>query len=149
MLEVHNLVKEYKKFRAVDDLSFVIRPGEIVGLLGPNGAGKTTALRCIAGILRPTAGQVRINGFDLRAQPGLAKGRLAFVPEMPSLYELLTVDEHLRFVAMCFNSLPFARSSRHNPVFVATFMYSSSCGNRCDCMPCGASLTKMMRSCVS
>jgi len=106
MLEVHNLVKEYKKFRAVDDLSFVIQPGEIVGLLGPNGAGKTTALRCIAGILRPTAGQVRINGFDLLAQPGLAKGRLAFVPEMPSLYELLTVDEHLRFVAMCFNSLP-------------------------------------------
>lgn len=106
MLEVANLVKEYKSLRAVDGLSFVISPGEIVGLLGPNGAGKTTALRCIAGILRPTAGEIRINGYDLIREQGKAKSGLAFVPEMPSLYELLTVDEHLRFVAMCFNQLP-------------------------------------------
>ena len=57
MLEVSNLVKEYKNLRAVDGLSFTIQPGEIVGLLGPNGAGKTTALRCVAGILKPTAGK--------------------------------------------------------------------------------------------
>ncbi len=105
MLEVFDLVKEYKRLRAVDGLSFTIRPGEIVGLLGPNGAGKTTALRCIAGILRPTAGHIRINGFDLLADQGKAKAGLAFVPELPSLYDLLTVDEHLRFVAMCFNQL--------------------------------------------
>lgn len=105
MLEVSNLVKEYKSLRAVDGLSFVIQPGEIVGLLGPNGAGKTTALRCVAGILRPTSGEIKINGFDLVQEQGKAKAGLAFVPEVPSLYELLTVDEHLRFVAMAFNRL--------------------------------------------
>lgn len=105
MLEVFDLVKEYKRLRAVDGLSFAIMPGEIVGLLGPNGAGKTTALRCIAGILRPNSGSIRINGFDLMTDQARAKAGLAFVPELPSLYDLLTVDEHLRFVAMCFNQL--------------------------------------------
>ena len=105
MLEVSGLVKQYKKIRAVDDLTFTIRPGEIVGLLGPNGAGKTTAMRCIGGILKPTAGNIRINGFDVETQQAQAKAGLAFVPEVPSLYELLTVDEHLRFIAMCFSSL--------------------------------------------
>ncbi|HRF60349.1 MAG TPA: ABC transporter ATP-binding protein [Fimbriimonadaceae bacterium] len=105
MLEVVDLIKEYKKLRAVDRLTFRIEPGEIVGLLGPNGAGKTSCLRCIAGILRPTYGQVLINGFDLIHDQARAKGGLAFVPELPSLYELLTVDEHLKFVAMCFGTL--------------------------------------------
>ncbi len=105
MLEVFDLVKQYKRLRAVDGLSFAIRPGEIVGLLGPNGAGKTTALRCVAGILRPTDGFIRINGCDLLTEQAKAKAGLAFVPEQPSLYDLLTVDEHLRFVAMCFNQL--------------------------------------------
>jgi len=105
MLEVRRLFKDYRKFRAVDDLSFTINGGEIVGLLGPNGAGKTSCLRCIAGILRPTHGEVFINGWDIVRDQGAAKAGLAFVPELPSLYELLTVDEHLRFVAMCFNTL--------------------------------------------
>jgi len=104
MLEVAGLVKQYKQFRAVDNLGFSIGPGEIVGLLGPNGAGKTTALRCISGILRPNAGSILINGRDVVADQARAKSGLAFVPEVPSLYELLTVDEHLRFVAMCFNT---------------------------------------------
>lgn len=105
MLQVDQLVKQYKNFSAVDGLNFTIRPGEIVGLLGPNGAGKTTALRCIAGILRPTSGRILINGFDVVQDQAKAKAGLAFVPEVPSLYELLTVDEHLRFVAMCFDRL--------------------------------------------
>jgi len=105
MLVVDQLVKQYKNFRAVDGLSFVIQPGEIVGLLGPNGAGKTTALRCIAGILRPTYGRILINNIDIVVDQAKAKAGLAFVPEVPSLYELLTVDEHLRFVAMCFDCL--------------------------------------------
>lgn len=109
MLEVFDLVKQYRKTRAVDGLSFEIRPGEIVGLLGPNGAGKTTALRCVAGILKPTAGAIRINGFDLETDQARAKQGLAFVPEMPSLYDLLTVDEHLRFIAMCFNQMDHYR----------------------------------------
>ncbi len=105
MLEVQALVKQYKQFLAVDQLNMLIQPGEIVGLLGPNGAGKTTALRCICGILRPTSGRVMINGADVVHDQARAKARLAFVPEVPSLYELLTVEEHLRFVAMCFNRL--------------------------------------------
>ena len=105
MLQVSGLIKEYKDYRAVNDLSFTIKAGEIVGLIGPNGAGKTTALRCVAGILRPTAGQILINGHDLITDQMNAKKGMAFVPEVPSLYELLTVFEHLRFVAMCFDNL--------------------------------------------
>ncbi len=105
MLEVIGLVKDYRGFRAVSGISFEARPGEIVGLLGPNGAGKTTAMRCIAGILRPTGGAILINGHDLLLDQAQAKSGLAFVPEVPSLYELLTVREHLRFIAMCFDSL--------------------------------------------
>ena len=105
MLEVRQLVKQYKRHTAVDNLNLTIAPGEIVGLLGPNGAGKTTALRCIAGILRPTSGHVVVNGSDVVTDQAKAKAGVAFVPEVPSLYELLTVDEHLRFIAMCFNTM--------------------------------------------
>ncbi|MBS1717515.1 MAG: ABC transporter ATP-binding protein [Armatimonadetes bacterium] len=112
MLQTFQLVKQYKKHRALDGLDLTLNPGEIVGLLGPNGAGKTTALRCIAGILRPTSGQVLINGFDVVADQAKAKAGLAFVPEVPSLYELLTVDEHLRFVAMCFKTLDTYEAKR-------------------------------------
>lgn len=105
MLEVRNLVKEYKKFRAVNGLDLQVRGGEIVGLLGPNGAGKTTSLRCMGGILRPTSGQVLIGGHDIVLDQAAAKAKLAFVPEVPSLYDLLTVEEHIKFVAMCFNKV--------------------------------------------
>src|SRR5216683_407822 len=84
---------------AVDDLSFQVSSGEIVGLIGPNGAGKTTTLRSLAGILRPTAGHVRIDGHDLVADPLEAKRRLAFMPDEPHLFEYLTVEEHLRLTA--------------------------------------------------
>jgi ABC-2 type transport system ATP-binding protein len=86
-------------FTAVDDLSFAVGAGEIVGLIGPNGAGKTTTLRSIAGILRPTAGVVTIDGHDIVADPIEAKRRLAFMPDEPHLFEYLTVAEHLRLVA--------------------------------------------------
>ena len=86
-------------FTAVSDLSFTVASGEIVGLIGPNGAGKTTTLRSLAGILRPTSGRVRIDGFDLAEDPLDAKRRLAFMPDEPHLFEYLTVMEHLRLVA--------------------------------------------------
>ena len=85
-------------FTAVDDLSFAVRSGEIVGLIGPNGAGKTTTLRSLAGILRPTTGKVRIDGHDLIEAPLEAKRALAFMPDEPHLFEYLTVVEHLRLV---------------------------------------------------
>ena len=105
-IEVKNLSKVFGKLKAVDNVTFNVKKGEIFAFLGPNGAGKTTALRCMSGILRPTAGQVIINGVDIQLDQASAKARLAFVPELPSLYELLTVEEHMRFVAMCFKTLP-------------------------------------------
>jgi ABC-2 type transport system ATP-binding protein len=84
---------------AVEDLSFSVASGEIVGLIGPNGAGKTTTLRSLAGILRPTSGRVSIDGHDIIEDPLEAKRRLAFMPDEPHLFEYLTVTEHLRLVA--------------------------------------------------
>jgi ABC-2 type transport system ATP-binding protein len=97
---------------AVDDLSFQVAAGEIVGLIGPNGAGKTTTLRALAGILRPTSGHVRIDGHDLVAEPIEAKRRLAFMPDEPHLFEYLTVAEHLRLVARLYAVEDFERRSR-------------------------------------
>jgi ABC-2 type transport system ATP-binding protein len=108
LLSVQNLWKYYRDFAAVKDVSFTVAPGEIVGLIGPNGAGKTTVLRCIAGILRPTSGVIRCGGYSVTDQPQEAKRYLSLVPEMPNLYELLTVREHLRFVHLAFGeTTPF------------------------------------------
>ncbi len=98
-------------FTAVNDLSFDVASGEIVGLIGPNGAGKTTTLRSLAGILRPTSGRVRIDGHDIIEDPLEAKRRLAFMPDEPHLFEYLTVDEHLRLVARLYGVADFARRS--------------------------------------
>ena len=97
---------------AVDDLSFQVSAGEIVGLIGPNGAGKTTTLRALAGILKPTSGHVRIDGRDLIAEPIEAKRRLAFMPDEPHLFEYLTVAEHLRLIARLYAVEDFERRSR-------------------------------------
>jgi ABC-2 type transport system ATP-binding protein len=98
-IDVQHLTRRYGEFTAVDDLSFTVGRGEIVGLIGPNGAGKTTTLRSLAGILRPTSGTVSIDGHDIVADPLEAKRRLAFMPDEPHLFEYLTVEEHLRLVA--------------------------------------------------
>jgi ABC-2 type transport system ATP-binding protein len=99
MIEVTGLNKRYGAFTAVQDLSFAVRPGEVLGLVGPNGAGKTTTLRCLAGIIPATAGSVRIAGQDLAADPVAAKRALAFFPDEPRLFDYLTVRQHLAFVA--------------------------------------------------
>ena len=72
MIAVHNLVKQYGKFTAVDGITLDVRPGEIHGFLGPNGAGKTTTLRMIAGLLKPTSGRVEVNGHDVTKEPETA-----------------------------------------------------------------------------
>src|SRR5262245_22216687 len=95
MIEVEGLAKSYGSVQAVQDLSFVVARGEILGLVGPNGAGKTTTLRCMTGIIPPSSGRVRIAGFDLGAQPLEAKRRLAFVPDEPRLFDYLTAMDHL------------------------------------------------------
>lgn len=99
MIEVHRLTKRYGDVTAVDGIDFTVGPGEVLGLVGPNGAGKTTTLRCLAGIVRPTTGAVRIAGHDLQQEGVAAKRALAFIPDEPHLFEHLTVEEHLRFVA--------------------------------------------------
>ena len=99
MIAVENLTKVYGSLTAVDDLSFAVAPGEILGLVGPNGAGKTTTLRSLAGIIPPTKGRIRIAGHDLATDGLAAKALLAFIPDEPQLFEYLTVTEHLRFVA--------------------------------------------------
>ena len=96
MIVIEGLVKDYDGFRAVDGLSLRVAPGEILGLVGPNGAGKTTTLRCLAGILPPTAGRIELCGHDLDSQPVEAKRKLAFVPDEPHLFEHLTVWDHVR-----------------------------------------------------
>lgn len=95
-LHVDHLRRSYGDFTAVHDLSFEVASGDIVGLIGPNGAGKTSTLRSLAGILRPSAGTVRIDDFDIAKQPIEAKRRLAFMPDEPHLFEYLTVAEHLK-----------------------------------------------------
>src|SRR6266566_3670136 len=97
-VSVEHLKRAYGDFTAVDDLSFEVGAGEIVGLIGPNGAGKTTTLRALAGILRPTSGRVLIDGHDIVEDPIEAKRRLAFMPDEPHLFEYLTVEEHLGLV---------------------------------------------------
>jgi ABC-2 type transport system ATP-binding protein len=99
VIEVSGLTRLYGDLIAVDHLSFRVEPGEIMGLVGPNGAGKTTTLRSLAGIIRPTAGTITIAGADLAKDPLAAKRALAFIPDEPELFEYLTVEEHLRFIA--------------------------------------------------
>jgi len=111
-LEVRSLRRDYGDFRAVDDLRFSVQPGEVLGLVGPNGAGKTTTLRCLAGILPPTAGSVLIGGHDVRAEPVPAKRLLAYLPDEPRLFEYLTVWEHLVFTARLYQVADWERAGR-------------------------------------
>jgi ABC-2 type transport system ATP-binding protein len=103
MIELTDLTKRYGGFTAVNAINLHVPRGELFGFLGPNGAGKTTTLRMIAGILRPTAGSVKIAGIDLAADPIAAKSRLGFIPDRPFIYEKLTGAEFLRFVAGLYN----------------------------------------------
>jgi ABC-2 type transport system ATP-binding protein len=101
-LVVEDFSKSYKQLQAVDSLSFDVKPGDVLALVGPNGAGKTTTMRTIAGIIAPTKGRIRIDGFDIVAQAIEAKRRLAYVPDDPHLFDALTVEEHLVFAAAAY-----------------------------------------------
>ena len=99
LIEIENLCRNYGPLRAVQEVSFQLRRGEVLGFLGPNGAGKTTTMRMLSGGLAPTAGTIRLNGIDLLEQPARAKRALGYLPEQPPLYPELTVDEYLQFCA--------------------------------------------------
>ena len=97
MIGITDLVKQYGGFTAVDGVTLDVQPGQIHGFLGPNGAGKTTTIRMIAGLQKPTAGRIVVNGYDLMIEPEQAKASLGFVPDRPFIYEKLTAGEFLRF----------------------------------------------------
>lgn len=99
MIEVKNLVKRYGNHAAVNDLSFTVETGKVVGFLGPNGAGKSTTMNMITGYIAPTEGEVLIDGIDIMDEPELAKKNIGYLPEIPPLYPDLKVREYLSFVA--------------------------------------------------
>jgi len=99
VIEVQNLTKRYGRFTAVDDISFRVERGEILGFLGPNGAGKTTTMRILTGYMPATEGKAVVAGFDIFEQPVEAKRRTGYLPETPPLYPDMTVAEYLAFVA--------------------------------------------------
>ena len=130
MIEVQHLTKRYGPTTAVDDVSFRVEKGEILGFLGPNGAGKTTTMRVLTGYMPPTEGKAVVAGYDVFEKPLEAKQRTGYLPETPPLYPEMTVREYLTFVAnlklgalpksqrrsrvsmICFGSRPAVGSSR-------------------------------------
>src|ERR1700679_3957054 len=98
MIKVEGLTKRYARKIAVDNISFEVEKGQIVGFLGPNGAGKTTTMRVLTCFLPPTAGKVLVAGFDVLAQPMEVKKRIGYLPETPPVYPEMEVHEYLDFV---------------------------------------------------
>lgn len=98
MIEVQNLTKRYGEAKAVDNISFRVNEGEILGFLGPNGAGKSTTMNILTGYLSATSGAAKINGFDILEEPIEAKRQIGYLPELPPLYLDMTVKAYLDFV---------------------------------------------------
>jgi len=98
MIEINGLTKRYRDLVAVDDISFSVAAGEIVGFLGPNGAGKTTTMKMLTGFLPATSGKATVAGFDVFDSPMDVKRSIGYLPEIPPVYPDLTVREFLRFV---------------------------------------------------
>lgn len=98
-IEVEGLTKRFGKIAAVDDISFKIPVGKVFGFLGPNGSGKSTTLRILCGVLHPTAGTARVNGYDVTKETELVRKNIGYMSQRFSLYEDLTVEENLDFYA--------------------------------------------------
>lgn len=105
MLKVEGLTKKYRNIVAVDDISFSLNRGDIVGLLGPNGAGKSTTIKTIVGLLRKNSGNITVANYSHISQE--AKKKFTYVPEVPELYDMLTVWEHLQFIAYAYDVADF------------------------------------------
>ena len=112
MITLSHVTKVYGELKAVDDFSFTVGSGEIVGLIGPNGAGKTSTLRCIVGIQSPSAGTIKIDGHDIVRDPVEAKRHLAFMADEPHLFDYLTVAEHLRLTGRIYQVRDFESRSK-------------------------------------
>ena len=112
MLQINHLTKKYGDKKAVDDLSLHICPGEIYGFIGHNGAGKTTTLKSCAGILRFDAGDILIDGVSVKADPLTCKGKIAYIPDNPDLYDFMTGIQFLNFIADIFGVTSRDRQER-------------------------------------
>ena len=115
MIEVQHLTKRYGRVTAVEDVSFRVERGEILGFLGPNGAGKTTTMRILTGYMPATEGKAIVAGFDIFDEPIEAKRRTGYLPETPPLYPDMTVAEYLSFVAKI-KGVPAAGRGDHQQV---------------------------------
>jgi ABC-2 type transport system ATP-binding protein len=112
MIEARQLTRRFGSLTAVDDLSFAVAPGEVLGFLGPNGAGKTTTMRLVTGFLAPTSGTAAVFGHDVRREPRRARAALGYLPEGAPAWEEMTVRELLRFVARVRGLAPHVRAAR-------------------------------------
>ena len=113
MLKIEHLTKIYGEKRAVDDLSLHILPGEIYGFIGHNGAGKTTTLKACCGILQYDSGEITVDGVSMKQNPMICKGKIAYIPDNPDLYEFMTGIQFLNFVADIFG---VSASDRHERI---------------------------------
>jgi ABC-2 type transport system ATP-binding protein len=120
VIEVQHISKHYGRVTAVDDVSFRVERGEILGFLGPNGAGKTTTMRILTGYMPPTEGRAMVAGFDVFDQPIEAKRRTGYLPESPPLYPEMTVREYLDFVGRIKGVPPKERKERVRTVMERT-----------------------------
>ncbi len=127
MLNIEHLSKRFGAKTAVDDLSLHIRPGEIYGFIGHNGAGKTTTLKCAVGILPWDAGTIRVNGVDLRAEPLRCKRELAYIPDNPDLYDFMSGQRYLNFVADIYG-IPAALRQERIGQYAALFELTGDLG---------------------
>lgn len=112
VLELKSVSKRFGQAVAVDGLSLALRAGEMYGLIGPNGSGKTTTMKMVAGLYRPTAGVIRVNGIDLAESPTKAKRRLGYVPDDPQAYDRLSGREFLEFVGELYDMPRGERDAR-------------------------------------
>ncbi len=112
MIQTTGLSKQFGEFQAVDNVNLQIGNGELFAFLGPNGAGKTTTIKMMVGLLRPTTGQVIIDGFDMQQQSLEAKARIGYVPDEAYLYDKLTAREFLRFIARLYRVEPKTAEER-------------------------------------
>jgi ABC-2 type transport system ATP-binding protein len=120
IIVVEGLTKIFGNFRAVDDVGLDVRRGEIFGFLGPNGAGKTTTIKMLAGLLKPDRGRIMISDIDLEASPEKCKQLTGYIPDRPFLYEKLTGEEFLQFIASLYK-LPVEKYNKMVPEFLKLF----------------------------
>jgi ABC-2 type transport system ATP-binding protein len=125
VLEARHLVKRYFGVKAVDDVSLIVRPGEVVGYLGPNGSGKSTTARMLTGLVEPSSGAVMFDGRDINADPIAYRRRLGYVPEEPSLYPFLSGREYLELIGQL-REMPAARLDRKIAVLLELFGLSGA-----------------------